>query len=67
MVGSQRCEGKTASARTRTNSVRTELSVKRIHHHDVVGLERRDEDLIEVGQKRVAVHRPIGQAGRGQA
>ena len=38
-----------------------------IHHDDVAGLERRDEDLIEVGEKTVPVHRPLEQPGRGQA
>ena len=38
-----------------------------IHHHDVAGLERRDQDLIEIGQKRVTIHRPIEQAWRGES
>lgn len=38
-----------------------------IHDHNVAGLERRHQDLIEVGQKRVAVYGAIEQPGRGQA
>ncbi len=37
-----------------------------IHHDDVAGLERGDEDLIEVREKRLPVHRPIEQSRRGQ-
>ena len=38
-----------------------------IHHDDVADVERRDEDLVKVGEKAVPVHRPIEQPGRGQA
>jgi len=38
-----------------------------VHHDDVVGPERGDEDLIEVGEKTVPVHRPIEQSRRSQA
>ena len=38
-----------------------------IHHDDVAGLERRDEDLVEVGEKTVPVHRPVEEPRRGQA
>ena len=38
-----------------------------VHHDNVAGLERRDEDLVEVGEKTVAVHRPIEQPRRREA
>ena len=38
-----------------------------VHHEDVAGLKRRDEDLVEVGEKTVPVHRSIEQPRRGQA
>lgn len=50
-----------ASIRSRTPSTQV------VHHHDVVGPERRDEDLIEIGEERVPVHRPVEEAGGGQA
>jgi hypothetical protein len=38
-----------------------------VHHDDIAGSKRRGQHLIEVGEKRVAVHRPIEQAGSDQA
>jgi hypothetical protein len=38
-----------------------------IHHDDVPSLQRRRQDLIEIGEERVAVHRSVEEAGRGQA
>ena len=38
-----------------------------VHDDDVACTERGDEDLIEVREKGIAVHRAIEQAGRGDA
>ena len=38
-----------------------------VHHDDIADLECRHEDLVEVGEKTVPVHRPIEQPRRGQA
>lgn len=38
-----------------------------VRHDDVADVERRDQDLIEVGEKTVAVHGPIEQSRRGKA
>src|SRR5215213_5864641 len=32
---------------------------KIVHHDNVAALERRDEDLIEIGKEGLSVHRPI--------
>jgi len=37
-----------------------------VHHDDVTGSERRPQDLIEVREKDIAVHRAIEQARCGQ-
>ncbi|NOT27785.1 MAG: hypothetical protein HOP16_16990 [Acidobacteria bacterium] len=38
-----------------------------VEHHDVPGLERRDQDLLDVGEKRRIVDRALEHRGRAQA
>jgi hypothetical protein len=38
-----------------------------VHHDDVVGLERRDQHLLDIGEERLAGHRAIEHHRRGQA
>jgi hypothetical protein len=37
-----------------------------VHHDDVAWRERRHEDLLDIGHKRIAVHRAVNDSGCGQ-
>jgi hypothetical protein len=56
-----------STVRVRAERSKALCSARFVHHDDVTRLERRHEDLVEVREKAVPIHRSLEQTGGGEA